>query len=187
MLGGLQEASYIVMIKVFQCVSSNNMGQGLNRYPPSLCTVSKSNVPSVLPDVMSSSVRETWSPGLRGPTPDGVPVKIKSPSCRYSGLSIASDEGNGRRVRTSSIIIDEICSISLGIPKIISRVLPSCFTLLFTARVSLSPIGSFTSALGRKVVRIGVNPSKPFAADHGKPSDFTLDWRFRAVMSTARV
>ena len=178
-VGRIEEASYMSV-----CVSSYNMCQGLNRYPPSLCTVSKSNVASVLPDAMSSSVHETWSPGLTGPTPDGVPVRIRSPSCRCSRLSIAAKKG---RTRTSSVIIDEICSISLGIPKIISRVLPSCLTSLFTARVSLSPIGSFTSALGRKVVLIGVNPSKPFAADHGKPSDFTLDWRFRAVMSTARV
>ena len=34
---------------------------------------------------------------------------------------------------------------------------------------------------------MGVNPSKPFAADHGRPRDLTLDWRLRAVMSTARV
>ena len=166
------------------CVSSYNMCQGLNRYPPSLCTVSKSRVASVFPHTMSLSVHETWSSGLTGPTPDGVPVRIRSPSCRYSTLSITAKKG---RTRTSSVIIDEMCSINFEIPKIIFFVLPSCFTSLLTARVSLSPIGSFTSVVGRKVVVIGVNPSKPFAADHGKPSDFTLDWRLRAVMSTARV
>lgn len=28
--------------------------------------------------------------------------------------------------------------------------------------------------------------SNPFAADQGKPCFFTLSWRFRAVMSTAK-
>lgn len=33
---------------------------------------------------------------------------------------------------------------------------------------------------------MGVNVSNPFAAAQGKPSFFTLSWRFRAVMSTAK-
>ena len=94
---------------------------------------------------------------------------------------------NQERKCTSSVIIDETCSSNLGIPKIISFVFPSCLILLFTMRVSLSSVGSLTLELGRKVVLMGVNLSKPFAVDHGKPSDFTLDWRLREIMSTARV
>ena len=37
-----------------------------------------------------------------------------------------------------------------------------------------------------KTYPIGVNVSKPFAADHGNPCFFTLSWRFLAVMSTAK-
>ena len=38
----------------------------------------------------------------------------------------------------------------------------------------------------RATYAIGVKVSKPFAADQGKPFFFTLSWRFRAVMSTAK-
>jgi hypothetical protein len=38
----------------------------------------------------------------------------------------------------------------------------------------------------RTTYAIGVKVSNPFAADQGKPCFFTLSWRFRAVMSTAK-
>ena len=160
------------------CVSSYNMGQGLNRYPPSLCTVSKSNVASVLPDAMSSSVHETWSPGLTGPTPDGVPVRIRSPSCRCSRLSIAAKKG---RTRTSSVIIGEMCTISLGIPKTISLVLLR-FVIHSTDEPKLHQIFCICS---REKSR--TNRREPIKNLSQLIMASRVDWRLRAVMSTARV
>ena len=71
------------------------------------------------------------SPGANGPTPDGVPVNIKSFSYEVRsalGLEIKLGEWNV----TSNVMIEEICWINLGILKIISDVTPSCLTFPFT-------------------------------------------------------
>ena len=55
-----------------------------NRYFPFLSTASKYNDESCWPSVLDS-VHSTRSPGKIGPTPDGVPVRMRSPSCKWCG------------------------------------------------------------------------------------------------------
>ena len=51
----------------------------LNSYFPFLSTASNSILANSTPVALSPSLQSTLSPGLTGPTPDGVPVRITSP------------------------------------------------------------------------------------------------------------
>jgi hypothetical protein len=56
---------------------------GLNMYPPCLSTADTRSVASSRPPPSDGSVKahSISSPDLIGPTPAGVPVRMRSPSC----------------------------------------------------------------------------------------------------------
>jgi hypothetical protein len=72
----------------------------------------------------SARVHSTESPGTTGPTPEGVPVRIVSPSCKAQ-VSVSIDDQVSLRP-TSSVMTAEVSSSKRGILKIMSPVVPSC-------------------------------------------------------------
>jgi hypothetical protein len=96
------------------------------------------------------------SPGLRQPTPDGVPVRIRSPSFGaswgQSGKKQTADK------QTSKVMIDDICSISRGMRKIMSAVEPFCLILPFNCTLFFSgfDIGNTRPYLEQEVQVMGI-------------------------------
>lgn len=65
------------------------------------------------------------------------------------------------------------CSISWGMPKIISLVLPFCLVLPLVLSQRLTLEGSGMEEAGMND-EMGVKLSKPFAVDQGRPAFLTL-------------
>src|SRR5690606_8787831 len=86
----------------------------------------------------------TTSPLRRGPTPEGVPVAMRSPG--------------------SSVMIELMYSMSTGIEKAISDARPCCRTSPFTLQITSRLAGSMPSAATG--VPTGQKVSKPFARVH---------------------
>ena len=115
------------------------------------------------PDLVSSAPSSV-SPIATGPTPAGVPVKIRSPICNLKNLD------------TYTIISSK--------EKIISRVLPSCTSDQFFCKRNWIPVGSTLSSPTKGLS--AAEPSKPFAISQGCPFFLHLACRSRAVKSMPR-
>ena len=68
----------------------------LNSYLPPHSTASNSILANSTPVAPSSDLQSTLSPGFTEPTPDGVPVRITSPSWNRGRLIMEPDKGETR-------------------------------------------------------------------------------------------
>ena len=118
----------------------------------------------------------------------------------WHAFSVSLSRAGGREP-TSRRMIPETKLIRVGTSKIISAVVPDCFTFPSILNSSptfvpsvirdlgmnglLAPI-SMTGEETTRTDPMGQNVSYPFAVDHGRPFALAASWTLRAVMSTAR-
>jgi hypothetical protein len=177
------------------------------KYPFSRTTAPCCSSARTWPFAASMSAQDRSSPGLNGPTPAGVPVKSKSPSCGRTrtirgssrsaeGASAHLERHDGRDVLDEARDVKDHLARRAALLELAVDLEPEVQIVRVghaVARHKVAVDARVRSALRHgggsvsgKAHLMGVKVSKPFEADHGRPRFLTAFCMLRAVTSFAR-